>query len=476
MPKFYRQRRLGMSLSEITSSTPRLLTICISANMAGLLAGMHLALFSGILEMKAFATAVTTANSISSIAKSVITVALIFSFTIASPYAGPVMDRIGRRQTFLLAASLFTLSPILTLVARSTTHVVMARLLAGFAYSLVNIACPAYTAEIAPTNMRGALVNLYQLMITIGILLAQLLNVRFASGEWRGPVASSIIPAVSFLIAVALLVPESPVWAASRINFPDTQPATSTSNTERTEDLKNDVETGQSQSSAAASIPAKPTFGALLFDGSARRRLIIGMGISAAQQWSGINAVIFFGPALVSDVLKWDGILASLKAAVLIGTANVVATLFSIMVVQRFGRRTLLLAGGPMMAVSLVMLGAKKGNMLPISDYAGIAALLTFIVSFAVTYGPLPFLVCSEIFPVRYKGIGMSVCGVVLGVSSLVVGATFLPMMEALGGMVYFLYAACMVLATVFVWKLVPETRGLTLEEIDALIERKDDE
>lgn len=475
MPKFYRHRRFGMSLSEITSSTSRLLTICISANLAGLLSGMHLAMFSGIIEMKGFATALTSKDSLSSISKSVITVALLFSFTVASPYAGSIIDRIGRRQAFLVAAMLFILSPTLTLVAQSTRHVVMARLLAGFAYSLVNIACPVYTAEIAPSNMRGALVNLYQLMITIGILCAQLLNVQFASGEWRGPVASSIAPALIFLILVGLIVPESPIWAAIRMSNAGSQSGTQATDTDNKQDVQ-DTEAGHASNSTLSSTPSRPTFGTVIWDGSARRRLIIGMGLCAAQQWSGINAVIFFGPALVSDVLKWNGILASLRAAVLIGAANVAATLLSIVVVQRFGRRTLLLFGAPAMAVSLVTLGAKKDDMIPVADYVGIIALVAFIVSFAVTYGPLPFLVCSEIFPVRYKGIGMSVCGVVLGVSSLVVGATFLPMMEALGGMVYFLYAACMIAATLFVWKFVPETKDLTLDEIDALIEHKDDE
>lgn len=444
--------------------------------MAGLLAGMHLAIFSGILEMKGFASALTSKDSLSSISKSIITVALLFSFTIASPYAGSIIDRIGRRQAFLIAAMLFVISPTLTLVAQSTLHVVMARLLAGFAYSVVNIACPVYTAEIAPSNMRGALVNLYQLMITIGILFAQMLNVQFASGEWRGPVASSVFPAVIFFILVGAIVPESPVWAASRISSSNPQPGANTVDPDNGEEVQGDVEADHTSKSTLASMPTKPTFGTLIRDGSARRRLVIGIGLCAAQQWSGINAVIFFGPALVSDVLKWGGILASLKAAVLIGAANVAATLLSIVVVQRVGRRTLLLVGAPVMAMSLVTLGAKKDNMIPVADYVGIIALVTFIVSFAITYGPLPFLVCSEIFPVRYKGIGMSVCGVVLGVSSLVVGATFLPMMEALGGMVYFLYAACMIAATLFVWKFVPETRDLTLDEIDALIERKDDE
>lgn len=200
---------------------------------------------------------------------------------------------------------------------------------------------------------------------------------------------------------------------------------------------------------------------------------MIGSGLAAAQQWSGINAVIFFAPAIVNDVLKWSGNKASLQAAVLIGFANMIATVVSIVLVDRYGRRTLLLAGGAPMAACLVALGAMKSGFVDISAFMGITSLVTYVVAFAITYGPLPFVISSEIFPLRYKGIGMSFCSGVQGLGSLFVGLTFLPLLDAVGGGVYLIYAACMVAAIIFVYRMVPETRKLTLQEIDELLEQK---
>lgn len=437
-------------------SAMRLLQICVTANLGGFLAGVHLAIYSGILEMKTFAQEISNEDSLTALAKSVITIAYIFSFTLAAPIAGPFIDRIGRRNSLLLSACLFALSSSSAIFSHSISYVIATRFFAGIAYAMVNITCPMYTAEIAPASRRGMLVNLYQLSITIGILFAQLSNLKFAYGSWKGALTYSFIPAVITLTAVWLLVPESAAWLKSRAER------------SRAIDMEHGVATDASTSTTRRPI----TLLQLFRDPSARRRLIIGAGISAAQQWSGINAVIFFAPALVRDVLHWEGTNASLRAAAYVGLANVLATIASFLLVDRFGRRTLLLAGTSPMMVGLLALGCIKTGILAASTIIGISSLVTYVAAFATTYGPLPFVVCSEIFPVRYKGVGMSFCNAVLGVSSLLVGVTFLPLLESIGGAVYFMYMAFVAASGMFVWYMLPETQRMSLEEIDVLLEQ----
>lgn len=162
-----------------------------------------------------------------------------------------------------------------------------------------------------------------------------------------------------------------------------------------------------------------------------------------------------------------------MRAAVAIGVANLLATIAAVVVADRLPRRLLLLGGGPPMALGLISLGAMRDGLVSKMAPVAIMSLLVYVVAFAMTYGPLPFVVAAEIFPLEYKALGMSFCTMVLGVSSMFIGFTFLPMLKAVGGSVYFLYAGCLVLSSWFIWTSVPETRNLSLEQIDDLLEGK---
>lgn len=460
--KLRRSSSRPLSLSELSQSKVRLLLICIVANMGGFLAGIHLALFSGILEMPHFESAIAP-GGLSSAMKSVISTAILAGFCLASPIAGPLADRVGRRGALLLTALLFTVASTATYVSNKQIHLIISRLLAGVAFTITNVVSPMYTAEISPPNMRGMLVNLYQLSITIGVLFAQVCNYIFSDGPWYEPVWYSLAPSIMMTLLVWLMVPESPTWLASKTNKPvDIESA-----------MKNKGSASTIEKSDTMESEKQLTVRELLIDSSARRRLLIGAGLFTAQQWSGINAVIFFGPTLVSDVLNWEGTKSSLRAAVFVGLANVLATVLSVVIVDRFGRRTLLLAGSPPIIICLMVLAAMKSGYLQVQATLGIASLVTYIIAFAAVYGPLPFVICSEIFPVRYKGLAMSLCSAIQGISSMIVGLTFLPMLEVLGGGVYLIYATCMLATFVFVKRIVPETRKLSLQEIDEMLEKR---
>lgn len=429
----------GPSRTLFAMQSNSLLSVCISANLGGLLVGLHLAVFSGILETPAFAQAFPSAKD--PLTKSLISIFFPLGAILGAIPSGPLADKVGRRPCLMLVAATFATASLLQALSTSLTQILLTRLLAGVSYALGNLVCPMYTAETSPPESRGVYVNLYQLFITIGILAAQICNaILWQSKQWQTGILLSCIPAVVMLSLVWARVPESPVWLRGC----------------------HDEESDRSEKVGVRQVIQCP---------SARRRLLIGTGLCVAQQTSGIIAVIFFGPALVADALHLGGSGAPFQAAAVVGAGNVAATIASLVVVRRFGRRSLLLSAGAPMICSLVMLGLMRDDVIGRNGVIGIGALLVYICAFAVTYGPLPFVICAEVFPLRYKGLGMGLCNIMLMTCTLGIGATFLPLLERLGGGVYYAYGACVALSTIFIWAVVPETRGLTLAEIDHLLD-----
>ncbi|KAI0558540.1 Sugar transporter [Gracilaria domingensis] len=427
-------RQTSPSKRRTMTLSARLWGMCFSANLGGLLVGFHLAVFSGVLEMPSFANEMPF--TLTPYTKSIITSALVIGFIAGAIPAGPLCDKFGRRKALMVTALLYIVSTVTMATSKTLRQLIIFRFVAGLGYAVANVTCTLYTAEIAPPEMRGVLVNLYQLMITVGIFSAQTVNAFvWEHSHWSTPLWIAAIPGVIMLCLVALLVSESHVW----------------------------------ESSPCSAEPGVP-LSSVLKDPSGRKRLIIGSGLAIAQQMTGINAVIFFGPALVSDVLKLQTSSAPFVAAACVGAANFLATIASLVVVEKYGRRVLLLAAGPPMIFSLLILGAMQSEMIPVHKVLGLGALLLFVVSFAITYGPVPFLIIAEIFPLAYKGVAMGFCSMLLATFSLGIGSGFLPALKIVGGFVYLGFAACVALSSWFVYSKVPETRNLTLNEVDQLL------
>lgn len=459
--------RLATKHRDHTAPKVRLRRLYLSlavANTGGFLVGIHLVLFSGILEMPHFARMLGTRSvgffpiaTITPMTKSVITSSLIIGMTLTSPLAGVLIDRIGRRPSLLLMAMLFTVSSATTMYATTVFNLMASRTLAGAAYAIATIAIPLYAAEIAPLQHRGAFVNVYQVFTALGMLFAQLCNLRFSREMWTMPVSLSLAPALVALLSIALGVPESPVWLATRQRTNKVLLPLRMEQTEGVERVTHDR--------SASSLRD------IMKDAASRHRLLIGAGLAMAQQLCGINAIFFYSPAIIKEMLQWTGNDASLKAAAAVGFANLVATILAIFVINLSGRRTLLLGGAPIMFVCLLVIGAMRNELVPKQPVIGVGALLMYVMTFSLTYGPVSFVIASEIFPPRCSGICMSVCIGVMGFCSAVVGLTFLPLMDAIGGAVFFIFAFFLVLSTAFVWYMVPETKDLSLQQIEQLLD-----
>ena len=379
--------------------------------------------------------------------------------------AGFLADRLGRRRVLLACAVLYAASGIWSAMAGSFPSFLLSRFVGGLAIGISSMACPTYIAEIAPERRRGVLGTLFQLGIVSGIFLVFFVNQQIQShGDagwmttvgWRWMLGSEALPAAVFLVLLGW-VPESPRWLALRgertralgvlqqIAGPD----------EAARELGVILEAGE-QGQAPLSMLVAP---------AQRRPLAIAIGLAVLSQASGINAIMYYAP----EVFKAAGadVNAAFTSSVSVGAVNLVFTLVALALIDRLGRRPLLLAGAAVQTLAL----ASVARSFQASD-AGVgtlAAVLVYIAAFAVAMGPIPWVLISEIFPGPIRGRAVAAGTGAIWAACLVVAQTFPVLNERLGpGATFWIYASCSLASLVFVYVMVPETKGRRLEEIAA--------
>ncbi len=381
-------------------------------------------------------------------------------------FAGALSDRLGRRKILILSAVLYAVSGVVSALPRDFLWFIAGRLLGGLAIGASSMICPVYISEIAPEKHRGRLGALFQLGIVSGILLVFFVNLLIQRlGDeswntrvgWRWMIGSESIPAAVFLGLLAL-VPESPRWLALHGRIEDArQILAKVSGAEHAEiEVARIVEGG--------AVGGEATL-AEVFSGAYRRPLVIAVGLAIFSQFSGINAVMYYAPEIFKVAgVGTDGAFA---ATVWVGVVNFVFTLVAIAFVDRVGRRPLLLVGSALQTVALGV----SGYLLAVGDRGPnlLVALLVFVAAFAIAMGPIPWIVISEIFPTRIRGLAASVGVFSIWAACFVVAQTFPILRRGLGESTTFaLYAACSLAGLAFVAARVPETKGRTLEEIEA--------
>jgi MFS transporter, SP family, arabinose:H+ symporter len=325
---------------------------------------------------------------------------------------------------------------------------------------------PLYISEIAPANIRGRLISIYQMGIVLGILLIYFVNAWIASmhneswnidSGWRWMFGSGLLPSLLFIFLL-LNVPESPRWLAQQNRLDEAEDILAKVN--GTEKAKEEM-----QSIRAALLEDKDTsFGVLLQPGL-RYVLFIGIVLAILSQVTGINAIMYYAPEIFKS--SGDGASSALMQTVLVGVINTLFTVVAIRYVDKWGRKTLLLIGAAGMTICLALVGAafyfgfNQGPLI-------LVAILAYIAFFAISLGPLTFVVVAEIFPTHVRGRAMSVAIFFLWVAVFAVSQTF-PMLQSSVGpaTTFWIYMAMSVVAFFFVWRLVPETKEKSLEEIE---------
>jgi sugar porter (SP) family MFS transporter len=405
---------------------------------------------------------------------------LTLTASLAMMCSGPLSDRLGRRPVLRLAAVLFAVSALMSALAPNFATLVISRLIGGLGVGAALIIAPMYIAEIAPATLRGRLVSFNQLNIVVGISAAFFSNylilrlghttsgwvqtLELAPWSWRWMLGIEALPALIYFLAL-LSVPESPRWLAMRGRDSEARALL----TRACGAQQAAVELAALQQSLAGDARRERASISELWQPALRLVLTIGIVVAIAQQITGINAVFFYAPMIFEQ--SGIGADAAFMQAALVGLVNLVFTVLAIALIDRLGRRPLLAAGMTGIAVCMFTLAYGFGTMRHMLVLLG---MLGFVASFAISLGPVMWVLFSELFPNRIRGTAISFVGLINSAVSFGVQLVFPWQLDKLGSSgTFLLYGLFAVVGLLLVMKLLPETKGRGLEELErALVKR----
>ncbi|HEX3457772.1 MAG TPA: sugar porter family MFS transporter [Candidatus Baltobacteraceae bacterium] len=375
--------------------------------------------------------------------------------------AGAVADRIGRRLTLLVAGVIFLAGALISAFTPDENILLAGRFVVGIGIGFSSVVAPLYISEVAPAEVRGALVSLYQFAITVGILAAYAIDFAFSGGgQWRWMLGLAVIPSL-VLVGGMMVMPESP-----RYLFKIGNAARARDELARIYDDAS--ESGREEQSIVESLSAKSAGWEALREPSIRLALFIGISLAVLQQITGINTVIYYGPQIF-EMAGFTSDSASILAQTLVGAVNCGMTLVAIFFVDRIGRKPLLYIGLAGMFVALAALATAfaqvklTGSLGPIA----LVSMMVYVGCYAFSLGPIVWLLISEIFPLRVRGMGMSLSTLANWVGNFAVSQFFLTTVEKIGrSATFWVYASLCIVTILFVRAMVPETKRELLETI----------
>jgi len=421
--------------------------------ISGFLFGFDTAVINGVLLL------LRRQFALSNLQTEIAASSLLLGCLLGAAGASMIGDRYGRRKSLIASALLFAFSSISAALASTVMIFSAARLSGGLAIGLASVLTPVYIAEISPSNNRGTLVSLNQLAIVVGILTAYLVNwqvARLGESSWRWMLAVAAIPSIAFLFGL-LLIPESPRWLISIGRLDQGERVLARIFGEQT--AKQQVEAVEQ-----AAAGEEGSWHEVLSP-NMRKRLAVGMLLALFSQITGINTVLYYGSIIVSERFPGQSTSMALVANVIVGAVNLLLTIVAMIFLDRWGRRAILMisSGGMGVALTFLVIGLIYG----VSPLLMLASILLYVAFFALGMGPGPWLIISEIFPTKVRSRAASLATSTLWSGTLLVTFTFLSLVKILNlwGTLA-IYGALSGLCCIFVWKMVPETKGRTLEQI----------
>ncbi|OFK42891.1 sugar:proton symporter [Bacteroides sp. HMSC068A09] len=395
-------------------------------------------------------------------------------------FAGILSDKLGRKLTMVISAVLFSTSALGCAISADFTQLVIYRIIGGVGIGVVSIVSPLYISEVSVAQYRGRLVSLYQLAVTVGFLGAYLVNYQllgyaqsgsqlsidwlnkiFVTEVWRGMLGMEMLPAVLFFIII-FFIPESPRWLIVKgkeekaVNI--------------LEKIYNSVSEATSQLNETKSVLTSETKSewVLLMKPGIFKAVIIGVCIAILGQFMGVNAVLYYGPSIFENAGLSGG--DSLFYQVLVGLVNTLTTVLALVIIDKVGRKKLVYYGVSGMVFSLLLIGAYFlfGESLGVSSLFLLIFFLFYVFCCAVSICAVVFVLLSEMYPTKVRGLAMSIAGFALWIGTYLIGQLTPWMLQNLTPAgTFFLFAIMCVPYMLIVWKLVPETTGKSLEEIE---------
>ncbi|EJG1264510.1 sugar porter family MFS transporter [Staphylococcus pseudintermedius] len=373
--------------------------------------------------------------------------------------SGPLSEKLGRRRLVFMISIVFIIGALILALAPTMEILVLGRVIIGLAVGGSTAIVPVYLSELAPTDARGSLSSLNQLMITIGILASYLVNYAFAPIEgWRWMLGLAVVPSIILMIGV-IFMPESPRWLlekrgekAARDVMKLTYPAS---------EIDHEIENMKKINQIADNTWTVLKSPWLL------STIIIGSVFALLQQLIGINAIIYYAPKIFATAGFGES--TAILSTVGIGVVNVLVTIFAISIIDKIDRKKLLVIGNIGMVASLLIMSALIW-LIGVNSAAWIIllCLTTFIIFFGVSWGPVLWVMLPELFPMRARGAATGIAALVLSIGSLLVAQFFPVLTDVLQvQQVFLIFAVIGIIAMIFVIKFLPETRGRSLEQIE---------
>ncbi len=440
------------------------LMVSICAGISGFLFGYDTGVIAGALDFISRTFGLTAEDFV---LKETIVASVPAGALIGAIVSSKTSDSVGRRNSIIAASVVFTLGTAVVALGMKVHAIIAGRLMMGFAVGLSAMIVPMYLSEVSPPRIRGAVVFLFQLAITVGLMSAFVVNYLFAAIEsWRWMFAVAIVPSLVLGLTMMTL-PDSPRWLVLR---------------GREDEAETNLQRLRGRSDIAGELSdikesVSRTSGGLsdLFSARFFPLVVITVGLFEFQQFTGINTIFYYAPTIF-EAGGFSDKAGALLASVALGCMNVIATLLGVCLVDIVGRRKLLSVGFLGMIVCLGVLGAAFNGWLgnPFSPSESdirilmIASAVIYVFFFAISLGGVPYVLMAELFPLRVRGVGMATASCANWGTNLVVSATFLTLVHRWGlGNTFWMYTALTLIGFVFAYFLVPETKGQSLESIE---------
>lgn len=435
-----------------------LYVVAVIASLGGLLSGYDTGVISGALLF------INETWILPDTLQGFLVSSVLIGAVIGAATNGVLADIFGRKKIIMATAVIFILGSLLCAFAPNVYVLILSRIFVGFAVGIVNFVVPLYLSEVSPKNLRGTLVSLYQWAITAGILFSYFINAVFAQAvyNWRWMLFAGVVPGLILFIGMCFMK-DTPRWLVSK---------------NRDEEAKRVFAKIEPDIDADSEIKE---IRETLVDNKSDKKFrlskwmimpfVVGIGIMFAQICTGINTIIYYAPTIFKTA-GFDSNITAIYATTGIGIVNFVMTIVAVFFTDRLGRKPLLYFGLTGVMISLFALGTSFAFADILGDslkWVAVGSLVTYIVCFAMSLGPIGWILVSEVFPLKVRGVAMSVCTVSNFAFNFFVVASFPVLLHRIGGAwTFWMFGVVSILCIIFVYFFVPETKGISLEQIES--------